>query len=306
MKTVQVTGNFDNWAKGNAPLAKESGTFRDQIRVDKKQKLVFKFVVNETEWVTTGNYKSEFDENGIENNYIDADELIEVEEFEQEDVDENKGVSGSAFTGIGGSGKEEDVLGVFGDQDEDLVKEREEPSHSKDTGDALTVTSSFATISTNDSTSDSKYENIEDNPQYDREDVEDGARVGNEEEDDYTNANQFNTPTNSIFNSTDLYTPADRNNKDPILSTADTTISNVDSSSQRMSNASKQTLSQVNVSDEDKLTGRKDEIVEILKVPGSFPSPTSSETNSNLNYFENKQPVKRETFISKFKNLFKS
>lgn len=285
---------------------KESGTFKGQIKVDKKQKLVFKFVVNETEWVTTGNYKSEFDENGIENNYIDADELIEVEEFEQEDVDENKGVSGSAFTGIGGVGKEEDVLGVFGDQDEDLVKEREEPSHSKDTGDALTVTSSFATISTNDSTSDSKYENIEDNPQYDREDVEDGARVGNEEEDDYINANQFNTPTNSIFNSTDLYTPADRNNKDPILSTADTTISNVDSSSQRMSNASKQTLSQVNVSDEDKLTGRKDEIVEILKVPGSFPSPTSSETNSNLNYFENKQPVKRETFISKFKNLFKS
>lgn len=285
---------------------KESGTFKGQIKVDKKQKLVFKFVVNETEWVTTGNYKSEFDENGIENNYIDADELIEVEEFEQEDVDENKGVSGSAFTGIGGSGKEEDVLGVFGDQDEDLVKEREEPSHSKDTGDALTVTSSFATISTNDSTSDSKYENIEDNPQYDREDVEDGARVGNEEEDDYINANQFNTPTNSIFNSTDLSTPADRNNKDPILSTADTTISNVDSSSQRMSNASKQTLSQVNVSDEDKLTGRKDEIVEILKVPGSFPSPTSSETNSNLNYFENKQPVKRETFISKFKNLFKS
>lgn len=285
---------------------KESGTFKGQIKVDKKQKLVFKFVVNETEWVTTGNYKSEFDENGIENNYIDADELIEVEEFEQEDVDENKGVSGSAFTGIGGVGKEEDVLGVFGDQDEDLVKEREEPSHSKDTGDALTVTSSFATISTNDSTSDSKYENIEDNPQYDREDVEDGARVGNEEEDDYTNANQFNTPTNSIFNSTDLYTPADRNNKDPILSTADTTISNVDSSSQRISNASKQTLSQVNVSGEDKLTGRKDEIVEILKVPGSFPSPTSSETNSNLNYFENKQPVKRETFISKFKNLFKS
>ena len=100
MKTVQVTGNFDNWAKASAPLAREAGTFKDQVRVDKKQKIVFKFVVNGTDWVTSEGYKKEFDENAIENNYIDADELVEVEEFEQ-DVGENNEVSGGAIAGIG-------------------------------------------------------------------------------------------------------------------------------------------------------------------------------------------------------------
>lgn len=308
MKTVQVTGNFDNWAKGNAPLAKESGTFRDQIRVDKKQKLVFKFVVNGTEWVTSESYKKELDDNGIENNYIDADELVEVEKFEQ-DAGETKGGSGGVIGAAGSLGKNR---GVSGERGEDIVKEKGEIEHNKDNGDSLTATSSFAAISTTDSTSDSKYEHIDDayeSPQRYRGNVENETRPGMDDavddDDDHSNGNQFNTPTNSVFNSEILPAPVDRKYKDPVSSTADTSVSNMDPSSPRVSTGAKQTLSQLNGPAKDKLTSHKDEMVEILKVPGSFPSPASSETDSNVNYFDSKPPVKRETLISRFKSLFK-
>lgn len=303
MKEVQVTGNFDNWAKANAPLAKESGTFSDQIRVDKRQRLVFKFVVNGTDWVTSEGYKREFDENGIENNYIDADELVEVEEFEQ-DAGETQGGSGGV---IGAAGRLGENRAVSGERGEDIVKEKGEIEHNKDNGDSLTATSSFAAISTN-STSDSKYEHIDDayeSPQRDRGDVENETGPGMDDDDDHSNGNQFNTPTNSVFNSEVLPAPVDRKNKDPVSSTADTSVSNIDPSSPRVSTGAKQTSSQLNGPAKDKLTSHKDEMVEILKVPGSFPSPTSSETNSNVNYFDSKPPVKRETLISRFKSLFK-
>ena len=300
MKTVQVTGNFDNWGKSNAPLAKESGVFRDQIRMDKKQKLVFKFVVNGTEWVTSEGYKKELDENGIENNYVDAAELVEVEDHDQggsERVIE-------AANGVVGENKVES-----GELGQGVLKERENIENIKDHGDSLTATSSFAAISTNESTSDSKYEHIGDayeTLQHDSENYENEAGGGIDDDDDYTSGNQFNTPTNSVFNSEVLSAPADRTTKDQVSSTADTSVSNIDPSSPRVSADTKQTLPQLTVPAKDKQTSHKDEMVEILKVPGSFPSPTSSETNSNVNYFDNKPPVKRGTLISRFKSLFKS
>lgn len=304
MKEVQVTGNFDNWAKANAPLAKESGTFSDQIRVDKRQKLVFKFVVNGTDWVTSEGYKREFDENGIENNYIDADELVEVEEFEQ-DAGETQGGSEGVIGEAGSVGKNNAVAGERG---EDIAKEKGEIEHIKENSDSLTATSSFAAISTNDSTSDSKYEHIGDayeTRQYDRGDFDNEAGPGMDDDDDYTDGNQFNTPINSVFNSEVLSAPFDEN-KDQVSSTVDTSVSNIDPTSPHVSTGAKQIFSQLNVPAKDKRTRHKDEMVEILKVPGSFPSPTSSETNSNVNYFDSKPPVKRETLISRFKSLFKS
>lgn len=44
------------------------------------QKLVFKFVVN-SNWTTSNAFKIETDEHGNLNNYVDAEELIAVEEF---------------------------------------------------------------------------------------------------------------------------------------------------------------------------------------------------------------------------------
>lgn len=308
MKTVQVTGNFDNWAKANAPLTREAGTFKDQVWVDKKQKIVFKFVLNGTEWVTSEGYKKEFDGNGIENNYIDADELVEVEEFEQ-DAGETNDVSGGEVAGIGGVRRSNDVKGASGGNG---MKEKGEVDHIKDNSDALTATLSFAAISTNDSTSDSKYEHVVDayeSPQDNRGVFKDESGTGKDDEEEYDNGNQFDTPTNSVVNSYVLSTPTDTKNKDQVSSTADTSVSNIEPSSQRVSTGAKQPLAKLNVPAKNKLTSHteshKDEIVEILKVPGSFPSPTSSETNSSKNYFETKPPVKRETLISRFKSLFK-
>lgn len=281
--------------------------FKRQIKVAKKQKLVFKFIVNGSEWLTCESYKSELDDNGIENNYIDADEFIEVEELEQEDVNTDKGVTRAT---IGGTGNIREVSNenMYSTDDGANTGGDTDCNRNRDTGDALTATSSFAAISTNNSTTDSRYDNIEDvyeDPQDDYRERE--VEGGNGNEDENPNGNEFNTPTNSVFNSTVLSTPLIGGlSKYKASSTADTSVSQVDANSHRESYAGKQVLPQNNFSTKDKLTGPKDEMVEILKAPGAFPSPTASEFNTNINYFENNQPPKRETLISKFKNLFKS
>ncbi|GEQ66586.1 hypothetical protein JCM33374_g249 [Metschnikowia sp. JCM 33374] len=48
------------------------------VHVNEKQKLVFKFVINGCTWMIDESYKVEFDENGNQNNYVDAEELIHV------------------------------------------------------------------------------------------------------------------------------------------------------------------------------------------------------------------------------------
>lgn len=47
------------------------------VTVPKRQKLVFKFVLDDNEWALSSDYKVEKDENGIENNFVAADELEE-------------------------------------------------------------------------------------------------------------------------------------------------------------------------------------------------------------------------------------
>lgn len=59
----------------------DSDAFESILRLPERQKLVFKFVINGSDWVTDGAYKIEHDEHGNPNNYVDADELIEVQEF---------------------------------------------------------------------------------------------------------------------------------------------------------------------------------------------------------------------------------
>lgn len=80
-----VTGNFDGWTQKGGILSKKhsSEPFTGEIRVPSKSKLVFKFVVDGT-WTTSGEFKSETDEHGNLNNYINAEELTSVEEFVQE------------------------------------------------------------------------------------------------------------------------------------------------------------------------------------------------------------------------------
>lgn len=76
-QTVEVTGNFDDWSRSLKALKLDSGQFTATVKVPKRQKLVFKFVINDADWEVSGDYKIERDENGIENNYVDASELVE-------------------------------------------------------------------------------------------------------------------------------------------------------------------------------------------------------------------------------------
>lgn len=76
-QNVEVTGNFDDWSRSLKALKLDSGQFTATVKVPKRQKLVFKFVINDADWEVSGDYKIEKDENGIENNYVDASELVE-------------------------------------------------------------------------------------------------------------------------------------------------------------------------------------------------------------------------------------
>lgn len=82
-----MTGNFDNWTVKNDPLTatEEANGYSKQIKFEKREKIVFKFVVD-GDWRVSPNYKIEKDAAGIENNYIDADELVELQEFEVDDT----------------------------------------------------------------------------------------------------------------------------------------------------------------------------------------------------------------------------
>lgn len=77
MKSVRVTGNFDNWSK-SVELKEKGAEFQGWVTVPNREKLVFKFVINEDNWVISHDYNIEFDDSGIENNYLDPDNLTEV------------------------------------------------------------------------------------------------------------------------------------------------------------------------------------------------------------------------------------
>ncbi|EGV61929.1 hypothetical protein PSN45_000625 [Yamadazyma tenuis] len=111
VESVQVTGNFDNWSRANPPLAKDSNGFAGIIKLPAKQKLIFKFVINGTEWKLGPHYKTASDESGIENNFIDEDELSLYEEFEKESTVEPESASESTESDSGG--KEHEIHQVL-------------------------------------------------------------------------------------------------------------------------------------------------------------------------------------------------
>lgn len=84
-----VTGNFDNWSLKDGVLKKAAdGEFVGDIRVDEPQRLIFKFVVNGSQWITSPKYKIEHDLQGNANNYLEPEDL-EEDEPEQKPVAEN-------------------------------------------------------------------------------------------------------------------------------------------------------------------------------------------------------------------------
>ncbi|RLV93064.1 putative ABC transporter ATP-binding protein/permease [Spathaspora sp. JA1] len=78
VKSIQITGSFDNWARSIPPKTDLSKGYTQEIVTDEKQNIIFKFVLNDSDWITNDQFKIQHDESGNSNNVIEADELIEV------------------------------------------------------------------------------------------------------------------------------------------------------------------------------------------------------------------------------------
>lgn len=336
-----MTGNFDDWSKSLPPLAiAEDGVhLSTEIRVPERQKLVFKFVVDDSDWVLSSNYPQENDENGIANNYIAAADLVKVHPFEKEpsavaekaDVDGEKtdlGVENSAFevkelehvpkipeSAPRVKSDEKPARNDFseevsGSPSSDIVKDHKDAKNDISAYENLTQTStadsSFAAVSIPGS---SDYEDIPKGPH------EEVPGTPYEEED-------FSTPTNSLFNLTVLSgnqtaatgTPA-ATQKAAESSTANTSLHGDEKKKTGSVPVGHESLETVQAP-ADAFAGYE----QTFKVPGGFPSPDrkptgSSRTPPNSHNVDggsgvggdgSQNPGKRDNLISRFKGLFRN
>lgn len=83
-ESVVVTGNFDDWSLKDGVLNKQEGDFGSEfvgeIHLDEPQRLVFKFVVNGSQWITSPKYNIEHDVHGNANNYLEPEDLTEIKD----------------------------------------------------------------------------------------------------------------------------------------------------------------------------------------------------------------------------------
>ncbi|ABN65678.2 hypothetical protein PICST_67240 [Scheffersomyces stipitis CBS 6054] len=370
--SLQITGSFDNWSRSlPAKSAFEDG-YQQVVKVDSRQKLVFKFIVNGNDWVTSDFYKTEHDDSGIANNVIEAAELTEFHEFEEEPeaavipvaatktevpevtkevekIKEAKEVIPEVSEIIpvteevpGDSIKElaEDVVNVPEEVEapevvevpedaepeihhiseapevvslpvkveDDILSDLEDvKSKDQNLTQVLTSSSSFAAVSipsSSDGTND--YEHLDSH--------RDIVTSAHDEGDD----DQYNTPTNSLFNSAVLNkgkdtvsvpaTPSSTSNKGS-FSTGDTSINSRENSfasgnkPKLVAQDSDATLSNVTTGTTDKNNTAND-VVEILKAPGGYPA--SPERSSPVDIGTSKESQgKRDTLISRFRSLFR-
>ena len=77
--SIQITGNFDNWSR-SLPTIKSTKEYLKQIKLDHKEDVVFKFIINDDQWIVNDQFKVTHDEHGNSNNIIYADELVEESE----------------------------------------------------------------------------------------------------------------------------------------------------------------------------------------------------------------------------------
>lgn len=82
VKSVQITGTFDNWSKSLPEIT--SPPFEQTITLPEKQDIIFKFIIDGN-WTTLDSYPVVADENGNTNNIVHAEHLILVEEEEEEE-----------------------------------------------------------------------------------------------------------------------------------------------------------------------------------------------------------------------------
>lgn len=251
-QSVQITGNFDNWTNSQEALEKNGDIFTGLIRTDQKDKLVFKFIINGNDWITSDQYKVEYDESGIPNNYVDAEELQVLEEFELEDshASLNKVSPSTNLT--------------------DNKKTAQDTEDKTNLTQVLTSDSSFAAVSIPGSAG-LTYENIEDTID---------ENLNSEEAVD----DQFNTPTNSMFNSTVLSSPTEGAN------------------SVRVNKSQPNTASVGSIS---KLASGSGSTIDVSTKPNDEETTTSA--NNQNDYSTTSGNISRKDgLLSKFKSLFRS
>jgi len=285
--SVVVTGNFDDWSQSQGVLTKDAefDAFEVLLRVPERQKLVFKFVVNDSEWTTHDSYKLEHDEHGNSNNYVDADELIEVEEFTKEATPSP--VATAAETSAAKTTPVTEAPAATVSQTSETVESVKTPVEtafpaekhanlvleSREGDEKLTnvLTSdlSYAAVSVPESEG-SAFENISRDEENDFDASNRSARNRNAPEDI--------TPTNSNSGATAAAKQGGSG------TTQDSEVTTLGPNSRNSS-----------------FTGRPhqpdSETVDILKVPGSFPLPVKS---------TEKRPSRRDGLITRLKGMFRS
>ncbi|KAK6197482.1 uncharacterized protein RJT21DRAFT_116411 [Scheffersomyces amazonensis] len=311
IKSIQITGNFDNWSRSLPTqsieqIKQNNYTYTQKIKLPTKEKLIFKFVVNDSNWITNQNlFRTEHDSSGVENNVIDSDKLIEFHEFEQAPVEASPAATSAAPAQTESEETYDEVVTekdfpaespvVIGTEDDGLLSDYEAKSPtststntfaaSKSNTDnltqVLTGSSSFAAVSIpSSSNSTNDYENLNHN-----------SNIDNVIDD-------FSTPTNSVLNSTVLPERSQQTvNKPNLLSiNSESTLSNA-------SNVPKDSVS--SAADDD-------DVVEILKAPGGYPTtpeksiPNSNSAASTAIPSRTADKTRRgENLISRFKSLFR-
>lgn len=276
-----VTGNFDDWSQSQGVLAKDvdTGHYEAVLRLRERQKLIFKFVVNDSNWVTDDNYKVEYDEHGNPNNYVDASELVEVHEFTKEETPE---VDSSTITPLPIVGSEQKPVEVPAAA---TAEKHSGPSttsilpvilaESRDDEEKLTNVltsgSSYAAVSIPGS-GDSGFENISQDEDSDYDPSNRNAR--------HRTAPEDVTPTNS--NPGVIYSASKRPAGPGGAHDSEVTTLGSNSRSSSFTGGPQQP---------------DGETVDVLKVPGLYPSPVKS---------ADKISGRRDGLITRLKGLFRT
>lgn len=246
----------------------DTGRFETVLRFDERQKLVFKFVVN-GDWINVPHYKVERDAHGIENNYVDASELTEVQEFTKEETPDVP----ADTTALLADAKSEQVPVDIPAVDEDhkakeaVLETREDEEKLTN---VLTAESSYAAVSIPGS-GDSTYENISRDEDKD-EDFDASNRPARNR-----TAPEDVTPTNSNPGSSHIKQPGAGEAQDSEVTTLGPNSRN------------------------NSFTGRPQqpdgEALGVLKVPGSYAFPVKS---------PDKHSSRRDGLITRLRGLFRS
>lgn len=337
VKSVQITGTFDNWSKSLPEIT--TPPFEQTITLPEKQDIIFKFIIDGN-WTTLDSYPIVTDEHGNANNVVHAEHLILVEEEKEEEPERDDSLKlddeGSAVVQVDepvvlavtdGDEVVNNVEGKYHEekefkeqavdeskqtginaeqipteslQEDEGIKEYVAPEKSKQvpvhdqkaTGiDPTSSSSSFAAVSSPPTSSD--FEHIDGSPSSE----EPTPHKAVEESEDHTgtpvteSSAKFPTATANAATATATAHAAKKPEKPTLLAHPS------ESTLRAPTSSGSQTPVIGSSSSFTTTPNQHDSIQHALRIPGSFDNRPSVERQGS--------GTKRESLISKFKNLFK-